>query len=81
VPEDERPSLQELAAGGWFVPVDTLRWRWSTDLTTDQVRRLFSTFSNWLPAEVAAAAAAADACGGTVTEHYQAVLHLLRASG
>jgi SAM-dependent methyltransferase len=79
-PRDERPTMQELASGGWFAPVDTMRWRWSVDLTTEQIRRLFSTFSDWTPAEVEAAAAAADRCGGTVNEHYSSVLHLLKAS-
>lgn len=76
----ERPTIEELAAGGWFEPVRSERWRWSVDLTTDQVRRLFRTFSNWTEDEVAAAAAAADELGGRVTEHYVTVLHLLRRS-
>lgn len=78
-PRDERPTMAELARGCRFVPLDTIRWRWSVDLTTEQVRRLFSTFSDWTPAEVEAAAAAADHCGGVVTEHYRSVLHLLTA--
>ena len=72
--------MEELTYGGWFAPVDTMRWRWSVDLTTEQIRRLFSTFSGWTPAEVEAAAAAADECGGKVTEHYNSVLHLLTAT-
>lgn len=72
-----RPTMEELASGGWFEPIDTERWRWSTDLTTEQVRRLLRTFSDWDDAEVEAAARAADECGGLVTEHYQSVLHLL----
>jgi hypothetical protein len=47
-------------------------------LTTEQVTALFRTFSNWTGEEVDDVAAAADACGGRVTEHYQSVLHLLR---
>lgn len=74
---DEPPTMQELAAGGWFVPVETLRWSWSIELTTEQVRRLFSTFSDWRPDEVAAAAEAVDDLGGAITEHYRSVLHLL----
>jgi SAM-dependent methyltransferase len=77
---DERPTMEELADEGWFAPVDTMRWRWSVDLTTEQIRRLFSTFSDWTTAEVEAAAGAADRCGGTVTEHYTSVLHLLETS-
>jgi hypothetical protein len=41
------------------------------------VTRLFSTFSDWTEDEVHAVRAAADACGGVVTEHYQTVGHLL----
>lgn len=74
----ERPSMGELAAGGWFDPVGSERWRWSIDLSTDQVRGLFRTFSDWSEADVDAAAGAADLLGGVVTEHYQTVLHLLR---
>ena len=70
--------MDELTAGGWFEPVQTERWRWTIDLTTDQVRRLFRTFSDWTDREVEAAADAADTCGGVVTEHYQSMLHLLR---
>lgn len=74
----DRPSMEELTAGGWFEPVRSERWRWSINLTTDQVRRLFRTFSDWSSAEADAAARAADQLGGRVTEHYQSVLHLLR---
>jgi SAM-dependent methyltransferase len=76
---DDRPTMDELAAGAWFEPVRTEHWRWSIDLTTDQVRRLFRTFSDWDAAEVEAVAQAADDLGGVVTEHYRSVLHLLRA--
>ncbi|WP_270888946.1 class I SAM-dependent methyltransferase [Pedococcus sp. 5OH_020] len=41
---EERPTMEELAAGGWFDPVGTQHWRWSIYLSTDQVRRLFRTF-------------------------------------
>ena len=70
--------MTELAADGMFEPVRTERWRWSLELTTDQVTRLFRTFSNWTEQEVVAVGTAAEECGGRVTEHYQSVLHLLR---
>lgn len=70
--------MEELAAGGWFEPVRTQRWRWSIDLSAQQIGLLFKTFSNWTPAEVAAVQDAAEELGGHVTEHYQTVLHLLR---
>jgi SAM-dependent methyltransferase len=72
------PTMDELAAGGWFEPVSTEQWRWTIDLTTDQVRRLFRTFSNWEPSEAEAAAEVADDLGGVVAEHYRTILHLLR---
>jgi hypothetical protein len=77
---EERPTVEELTRTGWFTHVDTMRWGWSVDLSTAQVRRLFSTFSNWTPTEVEAAAAAAAECGGTVTEHYRTILHVLTAT-
>lgn len=76
-----RPTMEELSAGGWFEPVRSERWRWSIELTTDQVRRLFRTFSNWTDDEVKAVAAAADSLGGRITEHYVTALHLLRRAG
>ena len=75
---EHRPTMEELTAGDWFEPVQTEQWHWSVNLSTDQIRRLFATFSNWSPAEVSAAAQAADDLGGFVTEHYRSVLHLLR---
>lgn len=75
---DERPTMDELSEGGWFHPVGTERWRWSVDLDTAQLRRLFRTFSDWNDAEVDAVTRAADDLGGVVTEHYQSVLHLLK---
>ena len=75
---EERPTLDELAAGGVFVPVRSEHWRWSVDLTAAQVRALFGTFSNWSEAEVEMAGRAAEELGGVVTEHYRTWLHLLR---
>ena len=71
------PTIAELTAAGHFQPVRSDRWRWHIDLTTEQVTRLFSTFSGWSDEEVRAVRAAADDCGGVVTEHYQSILHLL----
>lgn len=77
---EDRPTMAELSDDGWFVPVETRVWRWSPELTTDQVRRLFSTFSNVTPDEVHGVAAVADACGGVVTDHFSCRLHLLQAA-
>ena len=74
---ETRPTMAELSAGGHFEPVRSERWRWRIDLTADQVTRLFSTFSDWTDNEVRAIRAAADDCGGMVTERYESVLHLL----
>jgi hypothetical protein len=70
--------MDDLAAGDWFEPVSTEEWRWTLDLTTEQVRSLFRTFSNWESSEADLAADAAGELGGEVTEHYRTVLHLLR---
>jgi SAM-dependent methyltransferase len=78
LPADSRPTMSELGAEGLFLPMRSERWKWDIELTTKQVTALFRTFSNWTEEEVGEIAAAADACGGRVTEHYQSVLHLLR---
>ena len=70
--------MEELTAGGWFEPLRTERWRWSVELDTNKVRRLFRTFPEWTDAEIESVSRAADDLGGVVTEHYQTVLHLLR---
>ena len=75
---EQRPTMEELAAGAWFEPVRTERWRWSIELSAQQVGRLFKTFSNWSASEAAAAEQAAEDLGGRVTEHYRSILHLLR---
>jgi cyclopropane fatty-acyl-phospholipid synthase-like methyltransferase len=75
---EARPTMSELAADGWFVPVRSERWAWAIELTAEQVTRLFRTFSNWTEREVNEVNVAAEACGGRVTEHYQSVVHILR---
>jgi hypothetical protein len=79
-PREQRPTIEELTGARLFAHVDTMRWRWSVDLSTARIRRLFSTFSDWTPPEVEAAAAAAAADPGIVTEHYSSVLHVLTAT-
>jgi SAM-dependent methyltransferase len=75
---DDRPTMEELTADGWFEPVRTEQWRWTVDLDVDEVCRLFRTFSDWSEAEVDEAARAVEDLGGVVTEHYRTVLHLLK---
>ncbi len=66
----------ELAAGGLFAPRPPSVVRWSIELTTAQLRDLFTTFPTWTPDLVDRIGAAADELGGTVTEHYLTVLYL-----
>lgn len=68
----------ELEAGGLFTSAEPLVVRWTTTLTTEQVRDLFTTFPTWTPDLVDQVAAAADDCGGQVEEHYLTVLYLAR---
>lgn len=75
---EQRPTVDELTAGGWFEHIRTDDWGWSIDLTAAQIGRLFRTFSDWTADEAEAAEAAAADLGGQVTEHYRTLLHLLR---
>jgi SAM-dependent methyltransferase len=67
-------TTDALAASGLFAIESTHRYRWSIELTTAQVRGLFSTFSDWSPVEVDEAAAAVGDLGGRVIEHYSSWL-------
>jgi SAM-dependent methyltransferase len=62
--------VDRLAAGGLFVPVAVEQCRWEIDRSAEQIRDLFTTFSDWTDEEAEEAARAADELGGTVTEHY-----------
>jgi SAM-dependent methyltransferase len=80
----ERPSgldtvywTRALTASGHFVERHSEMFRWSVDLGTDQVRGLFSTFSDWNAGEVEGAARVVDDLGGRVTEHYVTTLIVL----
>lgn len=67
----------ELTAGGYFAVRHRDEFRWSIELDADQVRGLFSTFSDWTDAEVDAAGCAVEELGGTVIEHYVTPLMVL----
>lgn len=67
-----------LTGGGLFQVVHRDRFRWTVDLGADQVRDLFTTFSDWTTAEADEAARAAADLGGTVREHYVTPLVVLR---
>jgi SAM-dependent methyltransferase len=75
---DEASWPTALSAGGWFEVRHVETFRWSVELDADQVRDLFTTFSNWSPDEVEQAAGAARELGGAVTEHYTTPLVVLR---
>lgn len=69
---------RRLSAGGYFSVIDIEHFRWSVELTDGQVRDLFTTFSNWSATEVDEAARAARDLGGSVIEHYETPLIVLR---
>ena len=66
-----------LEAGGYFRAVAREEFRWSIRLNSDRVRDLFTTFSDWSPAEVAEAEQAVRELGGSVVEHYLSPLIIL----
>jgi SAM-dependent methyltransferase len=66
-----------LSAGGWFTPSHIEEFRWRITLDEEAVRGLFTTFSDWTPAEAEEAAVAVRELGGTVTEHYVSPLIVL----
>jgi len=78
--QDPAAAARALTEGGWFALEETATFRWRTDLDEQQVHRLFSTFSDWSPAEVEQASAAVTELGGRVTEHYLSWLLVLRAT-
>ncbi len=76
--EDVDVTVAELTRPGLFRADEVATFRWTVDLDADQVRRLFTTFSDWTPQEADEAARAVVELGGTVTEHYQSWLVALR---
>jgi SAM-dependent methyltransferase len=72
--EDAAPTAAKIAGSLLFTVEQIHRYRWSIELSADQVHALFATFSNWSESEAADAASAADMLGGTVTEHYSSWL-------
>ena len=85
--EPPRPGAGELDTAAW---VDRLtrsghfgaghveHFAWAIELTTGQVRDLFTTFSDWSAAEVVEATRAVDELGGRVLEHYVTPLIVLQ---
>ncbi|MEJ3403436.1 class I SAM-dependent methyltransferase [Rathayibacter sp. YIM 133350] len=69
---------RELSGGGWFQVRETQEFRWSVRLRADEVRDLFTTFSDWTPSEAERAAEAVRELGGSVVEHYLTPMIVLR---
>ncbi|WP_432509173.1 class I SAM-dependent methyltransferase [Kineococcus auxinigenes] len=74
---DTAAWVQRLTGSGHFSAGHVEHFAWAVELRTEQVRDLFTTFSDWDPAEVAQAADAVDELGGRVLEHYVTPLILL----
>ncbi|MDN4596179.1 class I SAM-dependent methyltransferase [Leifsonia virtsii] len=66
-----------LSVGGWFAASHVEEFRWRITLDAEDVRGLFTTFSDWTPEEASQAAAAVRDLGGAVTEHYVTPLIVL----
>ena len=64
------PSISVLVQSGLFAIDETHRYRWTIDMTTDQVRELFRTFSDWTADEVEGASLAVATLGETISEAY-----------
>ncbi|MFG3619486.1 class I SAM-dependent methyltransferase [Nocardia sp. NPDC047654] len=77
---DTQTWAARLSSSGHFVTTHIRHFSWSIDMRTDQIRDLFTTFSDWKAAEVEEAARAVDELGGQVTEHYVTPLIVLRSN-
>lgn len=75
--EDVAATSAELTRRGLFAVDDISTFRWSIELDSQQVRRLFSTFSDWSTREVNQAVQAVVDLGGRVVEHYTSWLIVL----
>ncbi|MHA7987557.1 class I SAM-dependent methyltransferase [Rathayibacter sp. CAU 1779] len=76
--ENMDATAERLTRDGAFLVESATTYRWSMELDADRVERLFGTFSDWSQDEVAQAGAAVRELGGTVQEHYQSWLILVR---
>lgn len=79
--EDAASTAAQLTASGRFEVEHSSTYRWTVQLDPQQVRALFSTFSDWSAAEVERAAGAARELGGHVVEHYTSWLLVLKPVG
>jgi SAM-dependent methyltransferase len=83
-PQSSRPGeldtpawVERLTCSGHFTTSRVEHFAWAMELSTEQVRDLFTTFSNWNAAEVAEAARAVEELGGNVLENYVTPLIVL----
>ncbi len=74
---DTAAWVERLTRTGHFAPSSVECFSWTIELRTDQIRDLFTTFSNWSSAEADEAAQAVDDLGGRVLEHYTTPLIIL----
>lgn len=75
--EDLAATAGRLTASGLFDVEEAATFLWDAELSSEQVGRLFATFSDWSAHEVRQAAAAVDDLGGVVLEHYSSWLLVL----
>ena len=66
-----------LTSSGHFLAAHVEQFRWEVELGTEEIRDLFTTFSDWHPVEVDQAAQAVADLGGSVLEHYVTPLMVL----
>ncbi|WP_432510812.1 class I SAM-dependent methyltransferase [Kineococcus sp. SYSU DK001] len=78
---DTTAWVERLTRSGHFSPRHVEQFPWAIELSTEEVRDLFTTFSNWDAAEVAEAAGAVEELGGRVLEHYLTPLIVLQRAG
>lgn len=85
-----RPGPGEVDTDGWVAQLTSTghfrvthveHFAWAIELSTEQVRDLFTTFSDWTADEVHEAAAAVEELGGRVLEHYLTPLIVLERVG
>jgi len=74
---DDDAWVERLTDGGFFVVTHVERFRWSVELDAEQVRDLFTTFSDWSADEANEASRAVRDLGGRVVEHYVTPLLVL----
>ncbi|WP_216900415.1 class I SAM-dependent methyltransferase [Nocardia alni] len=61
---------RQLTETGYFVTIHVEQFSWTIELSSDQIRDLFTTFSNWTATEADEAGRAVHDLGGHVVEHY-----------